>query len=140
MSGRNNIFWNILLFLVFVLLRFLSFLCTYYCWKMHTAPMGWRYPYEMDQRKGWYFLIPWYVVVRKWVAVFLKTFGLLRNNLLNISNFALFWRYDYGVFISTWWWWTWYFLIILHSQVLFASEIIIGTKSICCTMAKNCKI
>ena len=107
---------------------------------IHTAPMRWRYPYEMDQRKGWYFPIPWYVVVRKWVAVFLKTFGLLRNSLLNISNFALFWRYDYGVFISTWWWWTWYFLIILHSKVLFASEIIISTKFICCTMAKKCKI
>ena len=30
----------------------------------HTALMGWRIPYEMQQRKGWYFLIPFYVVKR----------------------------------------------------------------------------
>ena len=31
---------------------------------IHTAPTGWHYPYEMDQRKGWYFPILPYVVVR----------------------------------------------------------------------------
>ena len=56
-----------------------SHICT------HTAPTGIRYPYKLEQRKGWYFLILFYVVKRISEAVFQKTYGPLSN-----CDFAIF--------------------------------------------------
>ena len=52
------------------------------CW--HTAPMRGYYPYKIEWRKGSYFPILEYVVVRKWGLEFLKTLGLFRK--LRLKN------------------------------------------------------
>ena len=68
----------------------------------HTAFLGGRYPYELQQRKGSYFPFLWCIVVRKQALVLLKTYGLKRYSLLNIWKLALFDQYSPGAFLSNW--------------------------------------
>ena len=75
----------------------LDFLC-----HKHTAFLGGRYPYKLQQRKGSYFPFLWCIVVRKQALVLLKTYGLKRYSLLNIWKLALFHQYSPGAFLSNW--------------------------------------
>ena len=68
----------------------------------HTAFLGGRYPYELQQRKGSYFPFLWCIVVRKQALVLLKTYGPKRYSLLNIWKLALFDQYSPGAFLSNW--------------------------------------
>ena len=45
----------------------------------HNALNGGRYPYEMPQKRGTYFSILWYGVVRNYGPEFLETHGLFCN-------------------------------------------------------------
>ena len=73
------------------------------CWLVvHTAFLGGRYPYKLQQRKGSYFPFLWCIVVRKQALVLLKTYGPKRYSLLNIWKLALFDQYSPGAFLSNW--------------------------------------
>ena len=74
----------------------------------HTAFLGRRYPYELQQRKGSCFPLIWCIVVRKQALVFLKTYGLKKYSSLIICKLALFYYDSPKAFSSSessdnWW-------------------------------------
>ena len=78
---------------------------------VHTAPMGWRYPYELEQRKESYFPLLWCIVMRKQALVFLKTYGLKNYRSLTVLKLASFHCYSPWAFLSNWSIDNWFFLI-----------------------------
>ena len=68
----------------------------------HTAFLGRRYPYELQQRKGSCFPLLWCIVVRKQALVFLKTYGLKNYRSLTVCKLASFHYYSPEAFLPNW--------------------------------------